>query len=93
MARYEGRVFRGERVIVEGNEYVDCYFEDCSMVFTGATEGTSAMTGNRFGSGIAWTFEGPARKTLEYLHALYHGFGESGQGQVEQIFEAIRRGR
>ena len=91
MARFVGRAFRGERVLVENNEYINCYFEDCQMVFSGAVEGPSAMTGNRFGPGIAWTFEGPARKTIEYLHALYHGLGGAGKAQVEQIFEAIRR--
>ena len=60
------------------------------MVFS-AAEGDSTMTGCRIGPGITWTFEGPARKTLEYLHALYNGFGEGGRTRVEQIFNAIRQ--
>jgi hypothetical protein len=92
MARFEGRDFRNQRVIVEGNEYVNCTFEDCVMVISGA-EGKSAMLGNRFGSGITWTFDGAAGRTLEFLTALYHGFGDHGREQVEEIFATIRRSR
>ena len=92
MARFERRQFRDERLTVEGNEYINCDFTDCVMVFSAAeADSPSAMVGNRFHTGIAWTFDGPAKDTLEFLKALYHGFGEDGRARVEQIFDAIRR--
>ena len=92
MARFEGRQFRGERLTVEGNEYINCDFADCVLVFSAARVDTpSAMIGNRFGPGIAWTFDGPARDTLDFLKALYHGFGDGGRERVEDIFASIRR--
>ena len=92
MARFDGRAFRDERVIVEGNEHYNCTFENCVMVISGA-DGKGAMVGNRFGAGITWTFEGAARRTLEYLNAMYHGFGDAGREQVEEIFATIRRSK
>jgi hypothetical protein len=92
MARFEGRSFRGERLPLEGHEYINGNFEDCVMVFSGS-DGPMTMTGNRFGRGITWTFEGPAQRTLVFLNALYHGMGDGGREQVEEIFAAIRRAR
>lgn len=92
MARFEGRSFRGERRPIEGNEYSNCDFEDCVMVFAGS-EGKITMDGNLFGRGVTWTFEGPAQRTLIFLNALYHGMGDGGREHVEEIFAAIRRSR
>ena len=91
MARFEGRTLRNERLNVEGNEFINCNIADCVMVFRGDIPGPSAMTGNVFGERVTWTFERPAQHTLEYLHAMYHGSGDGGREQVENIFATIRR--
>jgi hypothetical protein len=92
MARHEGRSFQGERVLIEGNEYIDCRFENCVMVFSGGDE-KSLISRCGFGSGVMWTFEGPAQRTIQFLAAMYHGIGAGGREQVEEIFAAIRRSR
>jgi hypothetical protein len=92
MARFEGRTFRNERLTVEGNEYIGCNIDECVLVFSG-DDAPSVMEHNIIGQQVTWTFEGAAGRTLAYLHAVYHGFGDGGREKVEEIFAAIRRSR
>lgn len=92
MARHVDETFGdGQRVPLDGDEFIRCRFNDCLLVFTG--EGPIVMDGNVFGPAVKWTFDGPAARTLQFLAALYHGAGDGGRGLVEETFATIRRSR
>ncbi len=84
MAEFTDATFEDQRLYVEGNTYRNCLFKDCIFVVTAtATFQMSNNTMDRCG----WAFEGPAARTLQLLHVLYH----NGQPEfVESVFEQIR---
>jgi hypothetical protein len=86
MAQYEGNVFMGARVILDGSSFVRCHFENCRLVFSG-TASVTLIENVILNS--TWEFVGPAEYTLQFLKALYH-FGPSGTELVEDIFHSIR---
>ena len=78
--RFEKRTFTGETIAPEGNEYVDCQFEKCNVVFNAST-GTFTFQNCgfrecRFGLG------GAARTTVALLKGLYKSFGPMGRDVV-----------
>lgn len=86
--RFENETFRDRTVEIDGNQYTNCTFIKCRIVFTGFEEGVfDACNFIR----CDWGFSGPAASTLNYLAAIYHGLGQTGQDMVEGIFESIRR--
>jgi hypothetical protein len=86
--RIEGVTLKGGRVVLDGNHYVDCRFEDVTIVF--AATAPTALERCAFVR-VQWTFEGPAAHTMEFLNALYHGAGEGGRKLVERTFDIIRQ--
>lgn len=89
MALHSHDTFQGGRVLLDNNEFRDCVFADCELVFAGG--GPVALSGNVF-KNVKWSFEGAAARTLQFLTAMYHGAGPGGRELVENTFEAIRRG-
>lgn len=87
--RYENRTFESEDVVLDDNEYYNCTFRRCTIVYRGI--GRLVLSGNHFDA-PEWRLEGPASNTLMFLTDLYHNFGEVGRGVVEATFENIRRG-
>jgi len=87
--RFENETFRGRTIEIDGNQYINCTFIKCRIVFTGFEEGVFDEC--KF-IRCDWGFSGPAVSTLNYLAAIYNGLGENGQDMVEGIFESIRRG-
>jgi hypothetical protein len=86
MAQHQGETFANETVLLDGNEYLDCTFDNCELVF-GATAGVS-LNGINFNS-CRWTFTGPAGTTINFMTALYQA---GVTDMLEQTFENIRRG-
>lgn len=86
---FENESFRDRTVEIDGNQYTNCTFIKCRIVFTGFEEGVFDEC--KFIS-CDWGFSGPAVSTLNYLAAIYNGLGENEQDMVEGIFESIRRG-
>lgn len=78
--------FRGEEVLLDGNEFEGCVFESCVIVYGGGAEVT--LANNTFDQ-CDWRFVDAAERTLRMLHALYHG---GGKELIEATFENIRRG-
>lgn len=86
MAQYEGANFANETVVLDGNDYVNCTFTNCEIVFR-ATASVS-LNGVNF-TDCRWTFDGPAGMTINFMTALY----QAGiTDLIDQTIENIRRG-
>jgi hypothetical protein len=86
MARHDGAAFANETVVLDGNEYFNCTFTNCELIFQG-TDGVS-LQGIAFNS-CRWTFDGPAGLTINFMTALYQA---GVTDMLDQTFENIRRG-
>ena len=86
MALHEGAAFSNETVVLDGNDYRNCTFVDCVIVFRGtAAVSLNGVTTNN----CRWTFEGAAGLTVKFMTALYQGgFSE----MIEMTIDNIRRG-
>ena len=87
--RVENKLITDENVFVDQNEYINCVFERCRIIFTG--KGPARFSGCRFIL-CEWVFDGAAEETIQYLAALYNGMGTGGADLVEGVFESIRKG-
>ncbi len=74
MARYERRTFSSVQVRIDGNEFIECRFENCTIEYRG--EHLLLLQGCHF-QGCRWFFNGPAGETLRFLGAL-HADGDPG---------------
>lgn len=86
MAQVQGVTFTNETVVLDGNEYLNCTFNNCELVFRGTdTVSLHGVTANN----CRWTFAGAAGLTVKFMTALYQGgFSE----MVDMTIDNIRRG-
>ncbi len=86
MAQHQGATFANETVALDGNDYLNCTFTNCEIVFSGTA--SVNLNGVNFND-CRWTFEGPAGMTVNFMTALY----QAGMTElIDQTFENIRRG-
>ena len=64
---YTKSTFTDEEVLLDGNEYRDCIFNKCRLVFRG--EKPPVLSGNRLNDS-RFVFLGPAELTLNFLKEL-----------------------
>ena len=65
MTLVEGQTITGRRVVVDGNQYVNCLFIECQLIYRGGA--------CKFQSTVrrcSWFFEGPAQNTIRILREL-----------------------
>jgi hypothetical protein len=86
--RFENETFREQTIAIDGNQYINCTFIQCRIIFSGYEVGV--FDGCTFVR-CAWGFAGSAANTLNYLAAIYNGLGKNSQEMIEGIFESIRR--
>jgi hypothetical protein len=65
MGVLQGKTVTSQRVLLDGNEYVNCLFIDCELVYRGG-----ACTFHSNTRGCSWLFEGPAMNTIGILREL-----------------------
>jgi hypothetical protein len=87
--RFIREVFRDETIEIDEDEYQQCRFVNCRIVFSG--KGPARFSDCKFDE-CQWVFDGAAEETIQYLAALYTGVGEGGRMLVEAIFNSIRQG-
>ena len=75
--------FNHETVVLDGEDFTDCEFRDCRLVYTGGE--TPSFQGCRF-DGCEWKFEGAAANTLAYLKVVW-GAGDKAvvQARIKEI--------
>jgi hypothetical protein len=84
--KFQTRAFKNQDVQLDSNEYINCKFEDCKMIY--GAKGLVTLKGCDF-INVRWVFTDAASDTLQFLTHLYHG---GGRQIVEQTFENIRTG-
>lgn len=80
--RYEGQEFRGETLVLDGNEFVACTIIGCLLRYSGTTE--INLTGCRMGSN-EFSYDGHAANTVRALQALARS-GGGGLDHVMRLF-------
>ena len=86
MAQHQGETFTNETVVLDGNDYLNCTFTNCEIVFRGTA--SVSLHGINFND-CRWTFDGPAGLTINFMTALY----QAGVTElIDGTFENIRRG-
>jgi hypothetical protein len=89
MAQHEGETFANATVVLDGNDYRNCTFNNCQIVFNG-TDSVS-LFGINFND-CTWTFDGPAGRTIDFMTALYKaGLTELIDGTFENIRSGTRQ--
>ena len=76
--RFEKQTFTKERINLDYNDFDQCRFIECELVFNAV--GSVGFTRNAV-DGCRWTFEGPAAATASFMKALY-GMGADGRKVV-----------
>jgi hypothetical protein len=82
--RVSHNTFVGQRIEVDGGEYVNNVFQDCVLIFAAKTP--FKMSNNQFHN-CRIEFTGNAADTLALIHALYNG---GFAPLIEQLFQQIR---
>ena len=86
MALHEGETFANETVVLDGNDYRNCTFTNCEIVFNGTA--SVSLHGINLDN-CQWTFDGPAGLTINFMTALYQA---GVTDLIDMTFENIRRG-
>lgn len=84
MTKNEKQTFRGISVVLDGNQFFDCRFERCEIVYAGGEPPT--LVNNGF-TECQWAFRDAAGRTLSFLGAMYAG---GMQQLIEDTFNNIR---
>lgn len=85
--RYDNRVFKKSRQVLDGNEYHGCEFDHCEIIYGGGELpilDTCVIHHSHF------ALEGAAERTISYLAGIYKGLGTDGQTIVEGILANVR---
>ena len=87
--KFEDKTFDSQDVLLDGNEYINCTFNGCKIIFQGV-KGVGLV--NPTFDACQWSFDGPAGNTLAFLAMIYNR-GRDGQRLVETVFAGIRKGK
>lgn len=83
-----GKKTNGETEVVDGNNYVECRFEKCKMIYRGGA--IPQISGCHF-EDCTWHFEDAAERTLLFMRQLYHGMGPGGMQLIEATVNMLRQ--
>lgn len=87
MAIYKGKEFTGMEEAVDFNQYIDCTFTRCRIIYRG---GALPKFENCKITECQWSLEDAGHRTLNYLGMLYHNMGSMGQELIEMVFNTIK---
>ncbi|MDH7795246.1 MULTISPECIES: hypothetical protein [unclassified Beijerinckia] len=82
MEKITGKVFKGQRVNIDGRHFSNCKFENCTLVFAG--KDVFSFDGNDLNT-TTIEFDGAAGRTLAALQAL----AEPGSGFSEIVKQSF----
>lgn len=86
MAKIENRKYDNEVVNLDSNEFINCTFDGCTLVYRGGP--LPKFSGNSIDKCI-WNFSDAAELTLRFIAGLYQA-GDGGKDVVERMFDQIR---
>lgn len=85
---FTGKTFSDTTEVIDGNQYVECRFENCQLVYRGGDIPT--INKCHFVT-CRWQFEDAAERTLVFMKELYHGMGQGGADLIEATLGALRQ--
>ena len=68
--KHENSKFIGQDVNLDGCVFINCHFENCTLVYNG---GKAPSLINSSFEKIGFKFSGAAAETLNFITGLYHG--------------------
>jgi len=87
MTTFKNETFRNQEVVVDGNEYIDCNFVNCTLIHRGTASPDFIRCS--FTSGRV-QLEGDASRTTRYLSSLYAaGAGDSVEGVLKRMNKGL----
>jgi len=89
MADLSGSHFQGQTVVLDGNNYIDCRFEQCTIVYRAET--LPELKNCNFHD-CSFRFEGAADRTITFMKGIYHGLGQGGRDLITATFEGMKKG-
>lgn len=87
MTKNIDNVYENLTVKLDNDEFLRCTFINCRMEYSGS--GPLSLVECSFVN-TQWAFTGPAKNTLRFMRAVYHGTGEGGKKMIEKTFEQIK---
>jgi hypothetical protein len=86
MAIFKDQAKRNESVILDGNEFIDCKFHNCELIYRGGE--LPKLERCEF-TQCSWKLDGAAKQTILFLRSIYHS-GPGGKELVEGTLQHIR---
>src|SRR6266702_1680469 len=86
--KFEGKPFKNETIDIDFNQFRNCQFDGCTLVFHGY--GAIVFKGCSF-KDVKWSITDAAAVTVTFMQGLYHGCGEGGKALIEETFNDIRK--
>ena len=65
--KYDGKTFTNERVTLDDNEFFNCKFNSCTLVYHGSAP--PQLSDDSFHN-VKFVFNGPAANTIAFLKAM-----------------------
>lgn len=87
MAKRIGEKFVDQRVVLDEDEFFECAFTRCQLVYQGGE--WAYLVGCRMEQ-CSFGFEGAAGRTLLFLQGMYRHMGPAGARLIEATFNDIR---
>ncbi|GBF05590.1 hypothetical protein DAERI_050099 [Deinococcus aerius] len=84
--KFQNQVFENTRVDLDGNEYRNCTFRRCTVVYSGGQ--VPLISGCDF-NGCEFGFSDAAERTLIFMNRMYHG---GFQNIIEETLASVRSG-
>jgi hypothetical protein len=81
-----GAIYNHETIPLDGQEFSDCEFRDCRLVYAGGE--LPSFSGCRF-EACEWKYDGPAALTLAHLKLVW---GLGGKPSVQALIKEITGG-
>lgn len=88
MVKFTNNKYQNSTVKIDNIHFIGCEFINCTLEYTGV--GLVGIEGCTFDN-VKWLFTGPARNTIDFMRALYHGMGEPGKQVIDKTFDAIKQ--
>ena len=78
-----GVAYNHETVVLDGEEFDDCEFRDCRLVYAGGKP--PSFSGCRI-DGCEWKYDDAAARTVAYLKVVW---GAGGKAAVQALIKEI----
>ena len=86
MPKHNQKTYRDQTVVLDGNEFDQCVFENCTLEYQGVK--VVNLSGSTLNN-CQWSFKGPAANAVQFMSAMYQS-SPQGALLIESTFNTIR---